>query len=189
MSASWDSGTVKTFSPTPAAGKGIPYTDVLDAQVEIVAMQTAFISGWARASAYNSAAQSVPDATATALTFDSEDFDAGSMHSTSVNTSRITIPASKGGVYLILGGAGFAPSATGYRQLDIKKNGATTLTTITVPSNTGGSPTGVFQVHFIVTLAAGDYVELIATQNSGGALNVGSATRALAAFLQVARLW
>ena len=38
--------SIKTFSPTPAAGKGIPYTDVLDAHAEIVAIETALLAAW-----------------------------------------------------------------------------------------------------------------------------------------------
>ena len=175
--------------PAIATGASLPAATVQSFQDEITAMVSAFVNGYARASAFNNTTQSLTDATATALTFNSEDFDVGGLHSTSSNTSRMTIPASMGGVYLLIGGTGFAPNATGFRQLDLKKNGTTILASTTVPSNTAGSPTGIFHLSFVAVLAAADYIELFATQNSGGPLNVGSATRNLASFLQVIRLW
>ena len=54
-----------------------------------------------RCSAWNSATQSVPASTFTVLTFDSEDYDVGGLHSTVTNTSRLTVPSGGDGLYLI----------------------------------------------------------------------------------------
>jgi hypothetical protein len=144
--------------------------------------------GQPRASAYNSATQTLTTAVATTLTFDSEDFDVGTMHSTVSNTSRVTVPTSQGGLYLIIGGTTFAANATGYRELDLKKNGTTTMTSVVNPSNSGATVTAI-QVMTVLVLAAADYIELIGTQTSGGNLAAGSASRNAASFLQLVRLW
>jgi hypothetical protein len=178
-----------SFGFTAAQDKALPYDVVQKCMDGINTLETAFVSGQARVSAFHSTTQSINSASATKLNFDSEDFDVGVMHDAVTNNTRVTIPASNGGVYLVIGGTAFAPNATGYRQLDIFKNNTTILASITVPTNTAGSPSGVFQVSCLVSLAATDFLELLATQNTGGALNVGSATRSLASFLQVARLW
>lgn len=141
-----------------------------------------------RATVYNSAAQSLANDTITAITFDSETLDVGAMHSTSSNTSRVTVPANGAGLYLIFGSVRYASNATGQRQARLKKNGTTDLAldTLTVVAATS---IAAAHARAIVDLAAGDYVELYGYQNSGGALDTGSATRALANELTLVRLW
>lgn len=124
---------------------------------------------------YNSAAQSIANNTNTALTFNSEYWDNGGMHSTAVNTSRITIPASSGGKYWIGGNAEFVANATGTRWIGLQLNGSSFIARKQIPSNSGSYDTGLF-VATMQSLSAGDYVELIVYQNSGGALNVTNAT-------------
>ena len=124
-----------------------------------------------RAFIYNSTNISLTSGTTTALTFDTELEDTGAMHSTSVNTSRITIPAGGAGWYRFGGCGRFAANATGYRELKIRANGVTDLVIQRV-QNHGGADDCRVAVHGEYPLAAGDYIELVATQNSGGALNV-----------------
>lgn len=141
-----------------------------------------------RASAYASSTQSISNSTATAVTFDSEDYDVGSMHSTVSNTSRITIPTSGDGLYLVIGQLAYAANATGIRQTLLRKNGTTGIAQdLSTPNGTNGT-----EIHLmsVVTLVATDYVELVAVQSSGGALNVGSASgRETQSALQVVKLW
>lgn len=117
----------------------------------------------------NTANISVPNATDTALTFNSERVDVGGMHSTGSNTSRITVPASEGGFYLMGGGVQVASNATGHRQVGIRLNGSTFLVASRVAAATSGAT--VMAVSTGYQLAAGDYLELVVTQDSGGALN------------------
>lgn len=120
---------------------------------------------------YNSANISIATSgTPQALTFDTETFDNG-MHSTSVNTSRITCPSDGAGWYSIGGCARFAANATGYREIKVVLNGLFDLAIMRVP-NQGAADTVRITIHTEFQLAVGDYVELFATQNSGGALNV-----------------
>jgi hypothetical protein len=68
--------------------------------------------------------QAVSDSTLTAIEFPSEDWDTDGFHSTSSNTSRITIPTGKGGKYQITAAAFLSASITGQMNLRIYKNGS-----------------------------------------------------------------
>lgn len=84
------------------------------------------------ARAYNSADISIATSgLPQALTFDSEEYDYGGLHSVASNTGRLT--AAVGGIYAISGHATFASDATGIRQLSIRKNGASALWYDAVP--------------------------------------------------------
>lgn len=123
----------------------------------------------AQARVFNSANISINNATFTALTFDSERWDTGNFHSTSSNTSRLTVPTA--GLYDIGGSVVFAANATGMREAAIRVNGSTFIVEQgpQPPTVTDGARV---QVSTQYQLAAGDYVELMAFQRSGGALNV-----------------
>ena len=109
-------------------------------------------------------------AVAQAITFDTELTDNLSMHSVVSNTSRINVPSGGAGLYLIGGLIRFASNATGYRQVEFRLNGATSLHITRVPTVTTGVPTYV-SATLLYPLADFDYVELMAAQSSGGALN------------------
>lgn len=116
----------------------------------------------------NSTTQSLTDSTLTALTFDTEDFDNGAMHSTSSNTSRLTAPST--GYYISTCSVGFAANSTGTRQVFIRKNGSTLLgSTETVAGADGG--TTRITTATIINLSATDYLECIAYQTSGTGIN------------------
>jgi hypothetical protein len=181
--------SVPAFSFVPAAGKAIPY-DALEAiQGEIVAIGTTLISGFARARAYNTTVQSLANITVTPLLFNTEDYDLGAMHSTSVNTSRMTCPANGTGAYKVIGIVYFLGNATGVaRAVRLRKNGVDEGSQIVAPPP-NANPMSV-QIEKIIGMVPGDYVELCAYQDSGGALNVGDATtRVLQCELTVARIW
>lgn len=119
---------------------------------------------------YNSAAQSISNATDTALSFDTENYDTDTIHDNSTNPSRLT--CTTGGKYIIEGMATFAANATGVRTISIKLNGTTVLATQTIPSlSTGTVP---ISIHTVYSLVATDYVELIVNQTSLGSLNANN---------------
>jgi hypothetical protein len=126
------------------------------------------------ARAYNSTTQSVTSGTAPVLTMDSEEFDTEGFHDLATNTSRHTVPAGMGGKYIVSGGTFFASSGAGtYRIIAIFKNGAA----VAPHMRRGVAPTDPsLALSVILDLAAGDYVELVCYQDSGGALNVGHAS-------------
>lgn len=120
---------------------------------------------------YRTTAQSLTTGIGAAITFDAERFDDDAYHSTVSNTSRLTIP--RDGRYLVGGHLAFAGNATGVRQGYLQVNGA-----LPIASQLQAAATGGLETHLSLTsayvFAANDYLELIAYQSSGGALNVVS---------------
>jgi len=140
-----------------------------------------------RCIAYHSTTQSIPDSTSTMLNLNNEDVDVGSMHDTSVNNTRITVPTGGDGLYLVFGQTGFAANGTGYREIGIRKNGGTVVVDRYCLPTAGFTTTE--GIVWMGVLAAADYVELFAQQTSGGSLNVGSTNRYDASQLYVVKLW
>lgn len=124
-------------------------------------------------SVYKSAAQTISNLTATAITFNTEDFDTDGFHSTSTNTSRFTIPSNKAGKYLLTGNVNYlAGNVTGPRAAYIYKNGSV-YNYHSQQAAVSPSPYGaIVKVSFILNLAVGDYIELFAFQGDGGNLDV-----------------
>jgi hypothetical protein len=117
---------------------------------------------------YNDAVESIPTATPTALTFNQERYDNGGLHSTVSNTSRLT--AQKAGVYGISGHFCLPTAAASLVQCQIRLNGATMIASLM--QNYVAGFQGYFSIATLFHLSANDYVELVATQNSGIAVNV-----------------
>ena len=111
---------------------------------------------------YNSATQNVTNASNTVLTADSELYDLDSMHSTVSNTSRIT--ATTAGKYRIGAVVEWDSGATGRCEVYLLVNGSTAHALSIAASVAGLTQNGTT----ILTLAAGDYVEVRVWQNSGG---------------------
>jgi hypothetical protein len=122
----------------------------------------------------HSAAQSTTSGTPLALAFDTETVDSGGMHSTSSNTSRITVPSGGSGMYLLGANIEFAANATGVRDLNIRLNNSTIIGSARATSASGTTPTRL-TVTTIYPLNVGDYVEAVVNQTSGGNLNLNSA--------------
>lgn len=118
---------------------------------------------------FNSAAISIPHDTATTLTFNSEQYDTTSLHSTASNTGRLTAPVA--GKYLITAHVVFAGvAAAGLRYVSLVLNSTTNLATQQV--NQDSTNPSFLSVASVYPLAAGDYVTTVVLQTSGGALNV-----------------
>jgi hypothetical protein len=117
---------------------------------------------------YNSSNISVSNDTDTYLTFDSEEFDNDSCHSTSTNTGRLT--CNTAGTYLVTANINFAANSTGYRAIWFRINGSTVFGTVRVPA--ASSLATMLTTCRVIQLAVGDYLELGVRQNSGGNLNV-----------------
>ena len=105
-----------------------------------------------------------------ALTFDTERVDVGAMHDTSSNTGRLTVPSGGGGFYAIGGQIEFASNSTGRRGVQIRLNGSTVIAR--EESANLGANDHTCTVSTVYQLAAGDYVELMGLQASGGNLNM-----------------
>jgi hypothetical protein len=121
------------------------------------------------AKVFKSAAQSIPNATWTTLTFDSESFDTDAFHSTSTNTSRITIPSGKAGKYSVQWQVVYVQNSTGNRNTRLTVNGSNAAYGTWINAVVG-DPTSI-SASALLNLSAGDYVELLIGQGSGGALD------------------
>lgn len=123
-------------------------------------------------SVYNSGAVSSTTNVLLKMLADSELSDIGGMHSTVSNTSRITIPANEGGLYVCTATVAFDPNANGERLLRFLVDNTTAYPCQSVAANpTGGLGTQLNGVRTI-SIAAGSYVEVQIRQNSGGNLDV-----------------
>ena len=120
---------------------------------------------------YNDAVIPVPTGEWYPLPFNSERRDDAGFHSTTSNTSRLTVPAGKAGWYVISGHIAFDVSGVGtIRMIAIQFNG---VTHIGYHLNTpqAGTYHGL-SIATVYPLSATDFVELVAYQDTGSNLNV-----------------
>jgi len=118
----------------------------------------------------HSVAQLIATATAVALACDTEDFDNDGLHSTVTNNSRITVQTA--GRYEFAVTVRYAFNATGSRLARVQVNGGTVHEIMFVAASTATNDTTVVGGTKKLTLAAGDFVQCIGFQTSGGNLNV-----------------
>jgi hypothetical protein len=116
---------------------------------------------------YSATSPVIADSTWTTISYGSEYWDTDAFHSTSTNTSRITIPTGKGGKYLVTAFGVWASGATGGRQMRILKNGADEPVRNYAYNN---STTLSIQIGYQIALVAGDYIEIQVIQSNGGNL-------------------
>ena len=115
------------------------------------------------------------NSTASAITFNATTVDTYGGHSNSTNNSRYT--AQVAGWYWVRGNVLFVSNVTGNRSCQLYKNGTALTTSFVVyPAASTNYAAMGFETSTLVFLNAGDYVELFASQDSGGALNTYVAT-------------
>jgi hypothetical protein len=125
------------------------------------------------AQAYRNSAQSIPNNTFTAISWSSANFDTDVFWS-AVNPTRLTVPGALAGQFIVILEVQWASSATGFREILIRKNGTTTIANLQGPAEAAGSCEQILTT--LCVLAAGDYIEGLVDQLSGGALNVAFQT-------------
>lgn len=142
-----------------------------------------------RVSAYNSTTQAITTGTHTAVTFDSENWDIGTLHSTSSSTSRITIPTGGDGLYHLTCAIYWDVSGVGQRLARIYKNGAALYPSSYAQANVTYGVTHNITAYY--DLVAGDYLEVFVFQDSGGNLNISTATSTnpAQARMQLTKIW
>ena len=115
-----------------------------------------------------SSAQSIPDSLNTNLAFDQERYDTAGVHDNATNNSRLTAPVT--GIYAVTAQFTWGGSAgTGCRFAGVMKNGSTLIArSQQLPGDDDENITTQ------VRLAAGDYVEVLVLQTSGGSLTVAA---------------
>jgi hypothetical protein len=116
------------------------------------------------------ASQGIPTGANTAITFTSESIDRDGGHDNATNPSRYT--AQTAGWYSITLDGQWANATTGVRRSFPQRNGSVTLTSYTLPP--GGAYMNYTRVEF---MSVGDYMEMMAFQDSGGTVNFGSNSR------------
>ncbi len=117
---------------------------------------------------YKSAGQTLNSGSNTLQTFDLESFDTDAFHSTSTNTSRITIPTGLDGKYVLVGHSGLGNAVqdfSGY-WVSITKNGSNIGMNNAVMLKSGMSNRNGVVV--VADLVAGDYIELYVYYNDSG---------------------
>lgn len=115
--------------------------------------------------------QTVSNATVSALAFNAADLrDTDAYHDIVTNNSRMTVPSGLGGWYWAGATIGWAANGTGYRDLLLRVNGATTIARTRTNATT--AEFAFLSIHAPVQLSATDYVEVIVFQTSGGNLDV-----------------
>lgn len=120
--------------------------------------------------AKSTAAVLAPNNTPTAIPLAAEDADNDNMHDTVTTNTRITCRTA--GVYLFLGTVIFDNPSGGRRGAWLNKNGSL------ADESTLGAPAATlsagprYQVVGLMELAVGDYVELLAFQDSGVGMNI-----------------
>lgn len=119
-----------------------------------------------------SVGQTTTSGVATAVLFDLESFDAGGLHSTSVNTSRITVPAGGGGLWLVNYTLTFASNGVGARAVYMARNGNTSHRHGLSSASMAGAGDFSGSGTTLLRLASTDFVELVGLQSSGAGLNV-----------------
>jgi hypothetical protein len=117
---------------------------------------------------FHSTSQTLGNNATVVLAFDSEEFDTAGLHDPTTNNSRLTAPIS--GIYAITANIGFTGNNTGERIVRLRKNGTTTIQFDT--ENAVQGDTHFMGLSDLVQLSAGEYLEVTATQSSGGNLNV-----------------
>jgi len=117
--------------------------------------------------------QEVPNSTDTYVLLNSEDaalgcFDNDTIHDTGSNISRLTCKTA--GTYLIQGNIHWSANAVGTRYLAIERGRTVVLAAVKQSACSAGNDRQC--VSTIYTLAIGQYVELMARQDSGGSLDI-----------------
>jgi hypothetical protein len=98
-----------------------------------------------------------------AIPFQAEDFDTDAFHDNVTNNTRLTVPAGKGGKYLIIGLINSGTASSAALSAYILLNGTTAIGTAN-----GGGHSGLHGVcvSTVYTLVAGDYIELFGAVSS-----------------------
>lgn len=119
-----------------------------------------------------SAVFSVPNNTETAAPFGGADtWDTHGFHDPASNNTRITVPAGKGGHYLIIGQLTYRTGNAGNFQVAVRKNGTGSHLVYAYEYQPTGGNFPTFRAAGVAELQPGDYLELIAYQSTGAAVD------------------
>jgi hypothetical protein len=167
--------TIYSSSGSTPARLGIGTTgQVLTVASGIPSWATPAGGAYVGCSLYMSANQSIPNDTWTSINFDSEWFDTDGFHSTSTNTSRITIPAGKAGKYGVSPQWVWASVSTQFETY-LSVNGNLSYLGFQTAPGSGSKPTAGGNT-WILNLGVGDYIEMKGLHKYGSAVNIEGGT-------------
>jgi hypothetical protein len=174
--------TEGTIPASPAAGKQRQWIDSTTKQLKVVSSAGTQTVGTGLkligCKVWNSTTQTMNGSGTnggnTLITFDSEEWDSDGFHSTSSNTSRITIPTGFGGKYAVGYMVWLGTSAAG-TLIDMYVNGAI-ATHHGMRFQTIDVGTMTMNGHGIANLAAADYIELQLNNPSASTITIGHAS-------------
>ena len=113
--------------------------------------------------------QTIPDGVDTPAIYNSDTFDTVGMHpENAAGDSRFTVPLD--GIYVIQASVKWEFNLTGNRRLKIRRNGQEILASQEIKPNSGWPVTHILST--VERLSAGDFVEAVVHQTSGGDLDV-----------------
>jgi hypothetical protein len=121
-------------------------------------------------SAYGSALQSFANTTYTKIAFNTEEFDTNNNYD---STTNYRFTPTVAGYYQINASCVFTANAAGRGFITIYKNGSVFKSGTRIPNSSNGPICGVSAL--ISMNGTTDYLEIYGYQDSGGALNCGSA--------------
>lgn len=167
-----DEGVAVTQRPNlNFIGSAVSVTDDAANNETEITITAASGAAFAGTRVYKSAPQSIANATTTVVSFDTESYDTNGWHDNATNNSRIT-PLTAGYVRPS-GTVDFLSNATGYRLVEVRKNGLV-IQRATVAAASGEATVVAFAFDPISMNGTTDYLEVAVKQNSGGALNVSA---------------
>lgn len=155
--------------PNPATGDVVAASHIDDLATDVSYLKDR-VDNPPRARLTHSTTQSLTSGADTAVAFNIEATDSATLHDTSTNNSRITIPTGEGGMWLFTASLEWTANATGQRKISFRFDGSAVIGFTAVDA----AASGVTQlsVSLIVALNAAQYCEVVAAQNSGGALTL-----------------
>ena len=121
-------------------------------------------------------ALTLPHNTWTSMPWVEEDWDTHLFHDNSTNNTRLTVPTGLGGKYQVNAQHFFAGNASGTnRYARVIKNGSTSAPYPAYALHTTmGGASVYFNLTSVLSLVAGDYLELQGLQDSGSSLDVAN---------------
>lgn len=142
----------------------------MPSSIEVLTLaKLAFYDNKPTATMWQTSTVSIPNNAAYApVGFNANQEDNWGGHSTVTNNSRYTVQVS--GTYRLSGCVQFASNATGVRAVEFMKNGVAYATNNQFVAGTSQF-VSVPAISFNAPAVVGDYFEIAAFQNSGGALN------------------
>lgn len=116
----------------------------------------------------SAAVQSIPNATGTVITFDTEIEDTNAFVDLATFNTRITVPTGLDGIYAISGNIRFATAATAtIMEVAVRVNASISIASEII----GGGSDRAVSCATVRRLAAGDYLDMTVYHNNGAALN------------------